>query len=171
MLQSPRLKDCVKTIGIDQFLRNSVLFELKYFQNIKKLYKHAGKGDNQQHFKDILESAMVSNPEGFTNNSPRYTMTPTAVNKPSARKSLCLFTKILDVKKKTSICRVGSAKSKRKSIKAGTTPWALKPKRKENSRINNHINKSIYNWIISHPQILQSPIINDFLKVNINGHT
>ena len=114
---------------------------------------------------------MVSTPEVFTDNTPRSPMTLITFNKPSARKSLCLFTNILDVKKKTSICRVGSAKSKCKAIKAGTTPWALKPKRKENSRINNHINKSIYNWIISHPQILQSPIINDFLKVNINGHT
>ena len=40
--------------------------------NIKKLYQHAGKCDNQQQFKDIVEAAMVSSPEGFTNNSPRY---------------------------------------------------------------------------------------------------
>ena len=58
-------------------------------------------------------------------------MTPTPVKKPSDRKSLCLFTNILDVKKKTSICQVGDAKSKRKAIKSGTTPWALKPKNKE----------------------------------------
>ena len=135
MLQSPCLKDNVKTIGIDQSLSNNDIFEHKYLQNIKKLYKHAGKGDNQQHFKDILESAMVSNPEGFTNNSTRYTMTPTPVKKPSARKSLCIFTKILDVKKKTDIRRLGAAKLKLKAIKAGTTPWALKLKLK--GKLNN----------------------------------
>ena len=46
---------------------------------------------------------MVSTSELFTYNSPRYPMTPTPVKKPSARKSLCLFTNILDVKKKLSI--------------------------------------------------------------------
>ena len=86
MLQSPRLKDRVKTIGIDQSLSNNALFEHKFLQNIKKLYKHASKCDVQQQFKYILEATMVSTPEGFTNNSPRYLMTPTPVNKPSARK-------------------------------------------------------------------------------------
>ena len=42
---------------------------------------------------------MVYTPERFTNNSPRYPMTPTSVKKPSAIKSLCLFTIILYVKK------------------------------------------------------------------------
>ena len=53
-------------------------------------------------------------------------MTSTPVNKPSARKSLCLFANILDVKNKTATRRVGAAKSKRKSIKYGTTTWILK---------------------------------------------
>ena len=47
MLQSPRLKDPVKTIGIDQSLSNNALFEHKCLQNINKLYKHAGKCNNQ----------------------------------------------------------------------------------------------------------------------------
>ena len=66
---------------------------------------------------------MVSTPEEFTDNSPRYPMTPTPVNKKSARKSLFIFTNILDVKKKTYIGRVGANKSKHKEIKAGTAPW------------------------------------------------
>ena len=68
---------------------------------------------------------MVSNPEGFTDNSPRYLMTPTPVKKLSARKSLCLFTNILYVKKKNAICRVGAAKSNLKEIKAGTMTWEM----------------------------------------------
>ena len=98
-------------------------------------------------------------------------MTPTLVNKPSARKSLCLLTNILDVKKKTAIRRVGAAKLNCKAIQSGTTPWALKPKQKVNSRINDQIKKSLYNWIMYHPQFVQSPIFNDCLKANIDGHT
>ena len=73
---------------------------------------------------------MVSNPEGFTDNSPRYTMTPTPVKKPNAIKSLFLFTNILDVKKKTAILRFRDTKSNCKSIKSGNIPWALKQKQK-----------------------------------------
>ena len=94
----------------------------------QKLYKHAGKCDDQQQFKDIIEVAMVSTPEGFTDNSTRYPMNPTTVKKPSAGKSLCIFNYLLVVKKKTAILRVGATKSKRKEIKAGNMPWSLKPK-------------------------------------------
>ena len=55
-------------------------------------------------------------------------MTSTLVKKPSARKALCLFTNILDVKKKSANRQVGASKSKRKVIKYGTTPCALKKK-------------------------------------------
>ena len=135
MLQSPRLKDHVKTIGIYQSLNKNAIFEQKCLQNINKLYKHAGKCDDQQQFKDIFEADTVSTPEGFTNNSPRYPMTPTPFKKPIARKLLCFFTNILDVKKETAIRRVGPDKSNCKAIKSGTTSWALKSKRKVNSKI------------------------------------
>ena len=41
---------------------------------------------------------MVSTPEGVTDNSPNVPMTSTTVKKPSAKKSMCLFTNIFDVK-------------------------------------------------------------------------
>ena len=107
MLQSQCLKYYMKTIVIYQSLRNNALSEQKCIQNIKKLYKHAGKCDYQQQLKYIIEAAMVSTPEGFNDNSPRSPMTPTLVKKPSSRKSLRIFTNILDVKKKTTTCRVG----------------------------------------------------------------
>ena len=94
MLKSPRLKNHVYTIGIDQSLSNNDVYEHKFLENIKKYYKQAGKCDDQQKFKDILEAAMVSNPEGFTNNSPIYPMTSTPIKKQSAQKSLCLLTNI-----------------------------------------------------------------------------
>ena len=98
-------------------------------------------------------------------------MTPAQLKKPSARKSLCIFTNILDVKKKTAIHQAVAAKSKHTEIKAGNTLWEKKTKRNGNWEINDQINKSLYNWIICHPQVLQSPIFNDCLKVKIYGHT
>ena len=171
ILQSPRLKDHVKTIGIYQSLSNNDIFEHKCLQNISKLYTHAGKCDYQQTFKDILEAAMFSTPEVFTNNSPRSPMTPTPFKKPSAVKSLCLFTNILYVKEKTDIPQFQYAKFNRKAIKAGTTPWSLKPNREVNSKINEQIKKYLYNWIMHHPQVVISLIFNDCLKVNIGVHT
>ena len=46
MLQSSRLEDNMKTIGIDQssFTRSS--FEHRCMNNIKKIYQHAGKCDD-----------------------------------------------------------------------------------------------------------------------------
>ena len=54
MLQSPRLKDHMKTIGIGQSFSNIALFKKNCIQSINKLYKHAGKCDNQKKFKDII---------------------------------------------------------------------------------------------------------------------
>ena len=114
---------------------------------------------------------MVSTPERFTNNSPRSPMAPTPFNKLSARKSLCLFTKIIDLKKKTATHRFGAAKSNLMAIKYGTTPRALKPKRNRNEKTKDQINKSLYNCIMNHAQVFKSQIFNDYLKVNIDGHT
>ena len=58
------------TIGIHPYLSKNSIYEHKCPENIKKLYKQAGKCDNKQQFKDITEAAMVSTPEGFTDNSP-----------------------------------------------------------------------------------------------------
>ena len=123
MLQSPCLKYHVNNIGIDQSLSNSALYEHKCLQNVKKLYKYAGKYDNQKQLKDIIEVSTVSTPQLFTDNSPISPMISTPVKKTSSRKSLCLFTNILDMKNKTATCRVGDDKSKRTSIKSGTTSW------------------------------------------------
>ena len=122
MLQSSRMKYHVQNNGIEQFLSNNALYEHKFLENIKKLYKHAGKCDDQQQFKDIPETAMVSTPEGLTKNSPISPMILTSVKKPSAIKPLCLFTNFLNVKRESATHRVGAAKSKLKAIKYRTTP-------------------------------------------------
>ena len=56
-------------------LNKSAIYEHKCLENIKKLYKQPGKCDDQQQFKDILESAIVSTPGVFTDNSPIYPIT------------------------------------------------------------------------------------------------
>ena len=77
-------------------------FEHRCINNIKKIYQHSGKCDDQQKLKDIIEAAMLSTPEGFTDNSPNVPIPSTPVKKASASKSLCLFTNILDVKPTTA---------------------------------------------------------------------
>ena len=79
---------------------------------------------------------MVYTSEVFTDNSPISPMKPTPFNKPSAQKSLFMFTNILDMNQKNAYRRIGAAKSKRKAIKCGNTPWALKQKRKWHSKIS-----------------------------------
>ena len=68
-LKSPRLKDHVQTISIDPYLSNNALYEHKFLENIKKLYKKSGKCDYQQQFKYIIEATMVSTPEEFADNN------------------------------------------------------------------------------------------------------
>ena len=145
MLQSPRLKYHLQKIGIDQSLSSNTIYEHKCLETIKKVNIQAGKCGDQHQFKYILEYSMVSTPELFTDDSPISPMTSTPVNKPCPKTSLCLSTKILDVKKKTATCRVGYDKSKRKAIKFGTALWALKQKRKGDSKIDEQIKQSLYN--------------------------
>ena len=44
----------------------------------------------------------------------------------------------------------------------------MKTKGKVNSKINDQIKKSLYLWIMHHPQDAQSPFLNDSLKVIID---
>ena len=63
---------------------------------------------------------MVSTTERFTDNSKMSPGPSVTIINPSARKSLCLFTKVLYVKNKTAVFRVGAAESNRKSIIVGS---------------------------------------------------
>ena len=59
MLQSTRLEDHAKTIGIDQSFCKRSSFEHTCMKNIQNIYQHSGKCDDQQKLGDILDSAMV----------------------------------------------------------------------------------------------------------------
>ena len=170
MFKSSRLEDHMKTNVIDQssFTRSS--FEYRSMNNIKKIYQHAGKWDDQQNLKDILEASLLSTTEGFTYNIPNVHMTSSPVKKLSARKSLCLFTNIWDVKPKTAKRRIVDVKSKSKVMKLGNSLWTQK-KRKGRSKINEQIKRNLYTCIIRHLKVFQSPISNDCLKVMLDDQT
>ena len=51
------------TYGVDQSLSNNALYEHKYLGKIRNLYKSSGERDNQQQYKAIIESEIVSNIE------------------------------------------------------------------------------------------------------------
>ena len=46
----------------------------------------------------------------------------------------------------------------------------MKKNEKGNSKTDKQIKKYLYNWIMHHSQVVQSPIANDCLKVKIDGH-
>ena len=135
------------------------------FEQHKNIYQHAGKCDNQQNIKDVLDADMMSTPEGVTDKTPNLPMTSTPAKKPSARKLLCLFTNVYDVKNKTAKGCIGDAKPKHRSMKVGNNLRTKKTKRKRHSKINEQIKRNLYEWITCHSQVVQSPIYNYCLKV------
>ena len=142
----------MKTIGIDQSSFAGSSFEHRCMKNIKKIYQHAGKCDDQQNINNIIDAAILSTPEGVTDNSPNVHTTSKPVKKPSARKSLCLFTNILDIKPTTAKRPFVAAKSRRKSMKVCNSLWIKKSKRKVHSKINDQIKPNLYTWITRHTQ-------------------
>ena len=98
------------TIGVDQLLSTSALYEYRFLENIKKLYKSADKWDYQQHYKVIIEADMVSTPERLNDNIPLAVGTPVTMKNQSARNSLSQILALLNVKQKTAVCRMETAK-------------------------------------------------------------
>ena len=64
----------MKTIGIYQSSFARSYFEHRCMNNIKKMYEHAGKCDDQQNLKDIIDADIISTPEGVADNSPNVHM-------------------------------------------------------------------------------------------------
>ena len=53
----------------------------------------------------------------------------------------------------------------------GNSLWTNKTKRKGHSKINEQIKRNLYAWITRHPQVFQSPIYNDCLRVMFDDWT
>ena len=47
--------------------------------------------------------------------------------------------------------------------------WSIITKRGGHKQINAQVKKYLYNWILQHPHIFQSPISNYCIKVSIDG--
>ena len=112
---------------------------------------------------------MVYTPEVFTDNSPILPSQSVTVKKPSAIKSLCPFLDKLEVKPKTDVHRFFAAKSNHKAFISGSMLCYSIPKRWVHSKINQQVKEALYNWILQYPQVLQSPIANNCLKLSIDG--
>ena len=128
------------------------MYEHRYREKINKLYKYSGKCDDQHQYKDIIEVKMISTTEEITDDS---TMSPSPY---------------VTVKNKTAALRLGDAKPERKTIKAGSVLWPSIPKRPGQKKLKNGLRIFFNDWILQHPQVVQSPISNDWLKVSIAGH-
>ena len=89
---------------------------------------HAGVMINKN-LKYIIDAAILSTPEGVTDNSPNVHMTTTPVNKPSASKSLCLLANILAVKPTTAKRCFVAAEYRRKAMKVCNSLLTKKNKR------------------------------------------
>ena len=79
------------------------MYEHICIDNIKKIYKQAGKCDDQHQIKAILETAMICTPKGFTDNSPMLSITSVTVTQHNTTKLLF---------KKTVLSQLCDAKSK-----------------------------------------------------------
>ena len=56
-------------------------------------------------------------------------------------------------------------------MKVGTSLCTKKRKQKRYSKINEQIKHNLYAWITHHPQVVQSPISNDCLKLMFDYQT
>ena len=87
LLQSDRLEQDMVTIGINPSLSNSELYVHRCLENIKKLYTYAIKCDDQQQYKAVIEAALVSTADIFSNNGPMSSGSSMHFRNPVARKS------------------------------------------------------------------------------------
>ena len=49
--------------------------------------------------------------------------------------------------------------------------WSTIPNSKVHTKINERVNKYLYNWILQHHQVVKLQIANNCLKVSIGGHS
>ena len=94
------------------------------------------KCENQKQYKAIIQVEILYAPEGFTYNIPISPVPSVTITNPSERKSLSPFTELLDVKKKSSVCRLGTDKSKCKLIISESLLWSSITKRQGHKKIN-----------------------------------
>ena len=73
-------------IVVEKSFTYSTNYKHKYLYNINKLYKYAGKCDDQYQYKDIIESAMISSSESIANNNTMEVSAQLITKKPCVSK-------------------------------------------------------------------------------------
>ena len=131
------------TIGVDQSLSNSDLYEHVFLENINKLCKNSGKFNNNQQYKVIIKSSMVSTTEWFTDNSPMIPTHSEPTKKPSSIKLPRKFLEVLDVKHKTNVWRFYVAKANIKVIRTGNVLQSNIAKRHGHTKINQKVKEDL----------------------------
>ena len=129
---------------------------------ILRSYKNSdGKCDDQQQYKAIIETSMVSTTDIFSGNSPIQPSQSMNMKNTSTRKPLHQFLETLEVKPKTDVRIFCAAKSAHKATRQGSILWSNIPKRRGYSKINQQVKEELFNWILQHPQVVVYPISND----------
>ena len=114
----------------------SAMYEHRFLENIKNIYKSSGKCENQQKYEAILEAAIVSNSEGCTDNILMIPRQYDPTKQPSTIKLLRQISEAWYVKHKTDVCRLGAPKAKHKEIRAGNTLCSNIVKLRGHTKIN-----------------------------------
>ena len=135
------------TIGVNQLIINSAMYEHIYLENIQKLCKYSGKRDEQEQYKRVIESEMFSTSEEFTDNSPMSHRQYETVKNPSARKPIHQFLEALDAKPNTSVCIFCSSKSQNKAIIYRGMMLSCIPRRQGHPQINEQV-KNILKFVL-----------------------
>ena len=115
------------------------MYEHRFLENINKLYKTAGKFEDQQKYKAIIEAALVSKTEGCTKKIPMAPNPYESTQNPGSIKPLLQFTETLDVKHNTDVRGFFAAKAKRKAIKKLNVLWSNIVKCRGHTKINQNI--------------------------------
>ena len=88
-----------------------------------------------------------------------------------SRKPLFPFNDLFYVKQKLSVHQFGDANTKNKVIRKGNFLWYIIKNNIGYIKMNASVKHALYYWNIQHPQVLQSPISNYFIRVSVDGHT
>ena len=159
------------TIVVDQFFKTVIFTKHKFLDDIKKLYKYAGKFDGEQQYKYIIESVMVSNPEVLINNITMTVEAPGINKKLTSIKLLHKCSGLFYVKQKNAVIRLGDANKNTKAIRKVNLLWSNIENRKGSTKINSCFFLDLYYFILNCSHVVQSPIVNYCIKVYIDVHT
>ena len=75
-------------------------------------------------------------------------VTPVINNNPSARKYICQFSELLNIKQKTSVLVLGAVKTKHTVTSKGNSLWLAIQKRRGHTKINERVKQFLGKLIL-----------------------